>query len=187
MYQCILCENVFSEDGSYPYWYYADGTTPQLSWICERCFTILVKHCELQKENEPQQTTLRELVKDIAEIHLNDQQVWNCGSDTEAWMPPPEIEAQLDMPLYRNRVLGNANTIEFNYVGMQLGLCDFMDQEYPSLFIKLPMSTPCPDCGAAVGEPHTEDCDIARCTKCCRQRISCDCRGKRESVWMGSW
>jgi hypothetical protein len=152
MCQCILCETVISEDGSYPYWHYADGTTPHLSWICERCFTILVKHCQLQEENELQQTTLRELMNEIAEIHLNDQQVWNCGRDAEAWMPPPEIVAQLDMPLVRRRIIGNADAFEIDYVGLQVGLCDFMDQEYPTLFVKLPSSAPCPDCGAGVGQ-----------------------------------
>ncbi|MGA2063272.1 MAG: hypothetical protein ABSG67_22605 [Thermoguttaceae bacterium] len=45
----------------------------------------------------------------------------------------------------------------------------------------------CPDCGVQVGQPHDKDCDIARCPRSGRQRISCDCRTKKESIWTGSW
>lgn len=33
----------------------------------------------------------------------------------------------------------------------------------------------CPDCGVEEGRLHEEGCDQERCTRCLRQRISCDC------------
>jgi DNA-directed RNA polymerase subunit RPC12/RpoP len=47
----------------------------------------------------------------------------------------------------------------------------------------------CPDCGVDVGEEHYQNCDVARCTKCGGQYISCDCsiRSKAIDNWSGLW
>ena len=64
------------------------------------------------------------------------------------------------------------------------------------------MSTPenastCPDCAAAVGQPHKDGCDVARCLQTGEQRLQCgsddfpddehpglDCG---EDTWTGEW
>jgi len=38
-----------------------------------------------------------------------------------------------------------------------------------------PLHQFCPDCTAALGEFHYEDCDIEICPKCQRQLLSCEC------------
>lgn len=47
---------------------------------------------------------------------------------------------------------------------------------------------PCHDCGARVGMPHEDGCDVARCMWSGGQRLSClmshDCG---EDVWTGQW
>ena len=45
----------------------------------------------------------------------------------------------------------------------------------------------CHDCGVIPGQKHHEGCDVARCTTCGGQRLSCDCEEENEDVWDGIW
>lgn len=48
----------------------------------------------------------------------------------------------------------------------------------------------CPDCAVAPGESHISGCDVARCTACGYQRISCEHGGSQagwDALWTGIW
>jgi len=51
------------------------------------------------------------------------------------------------------------------------------------------VARPCPDCGAAVGQPHYAGCDVERCSSCGGQYILCGCAGNDPSAgaWSGEW
>ena len=44
----------------------------------------------------------------------------------------------------------------------------------------------CYDCGVKPGEPHIPGCDVARCTECGMQELSCEHEAPME-VWTGLW
>lgn len=43
----------------------------------------------------------------------------------------------------------------------------------------------CPDCGASELSRHSERCDVARCSACGLQRLTCECSSGRPTVWDG--
>ena len=45
----------------------------------------------------------------------------------------------------------------------------------------------CHDCGVIPGTIHHEGCDVARCTTCGGQRLSCQCQDGEPDVWDGVW
>jgi len=53
----------------------------------------------------------------------------------------------------------------------------------------------CPDCACGIGEEHSENCDVQRCSGCGGQRLSCFCGedGKKDkhdfskTTWSGFW
>lgn len=48
---------------------------------------------------------------------------------------------------------------------------------------------PCPECSVKPGKPHKPGCDVARCTNCGGQAITCDCPEDvgAGDVWDGRW
>ena len=49
--------------------------------------------------------------------------------------------------------------------------------------------TNCPDCNAAPGHKHLDQCDVERCSVCGGQHFSCECEGhdKAFARWTGFW
>jgi len=46
----------------------------------------------------------------------------------------------------------------------------------------------CHDCSVSIGSKHLVGCDVARCLKCGRQRLSCDCDDSGDGdIWTGLW
>lgn len=45
----------------------------------------------------------------------------------------------------------------------------------------------CPDCSVKVNEKHLTNCDVARCTVCSGQLLSCGCDNGSPDVWTGLW
>lgn len=46
---------------------------------------------------------------------------------------------------------------------------------------------PCPDCAAAIGEDHGDNCDVARCLNTGSQRLCCYCDKCGDDKWDGRW
>jgi len=45
----------------------------------------------------------------------------------------------------------------------------------------------CGDCGVPSMTKHEENCDIAKCTSCGLQRLSCFCEDGDSDIWEGLW
>jgi hypothetical protein len=45
----------------------------------------------------------------------------------------------------------------------------------------------CPDCGVNPNQQHLNNCDVARCTICGRQKLGCDCEKGENDIWEGIW
>lgn len=45
----------------------------------------------------------------------------------------------------------------------------------------------CPDCDVEPGEKHHPGCDVARCSICGTQLLSCDCEDGQPDIWSGEW
>ena len=61
---------------------------------------------------------------------------------------------------------------------------EICERLWEEAFVKL---RPCHDCGVKPGERHQEGCDVARCTSCKGQRLSCDCEDGEPEIWTGIW
>jgi len=46
---------------------------------------------------------------------------------------------------------------------------------------------PCHDCGAVPSEIHKQGCDVARCSICGGQLLSCGCSDGQPDIWDGMW
>ena len=45
----------------------------------------------------------------------------------------------------------------------------------------------CPDCGVPPETTHLGGCDVAHCTVCSRQCLTCECEGEHSDVWTGEF
>ena len=45
----------------------------------------------------------------------------------------------------------------------------------------------CPDCGVEPNQQHLDGCDVARCSICGGQLLSCNCENKQPDIWTGLW
>ena len=48
-------------------------------------------------------------------------------------------------------------------------------------------SEPCHDCGVKPGTVHEPGCDVARCSICKGQLLSCGCEKGEPDIWDGLW
>ena len=45
----------------------------------------------------------------------------------------------------------------------------------------------CHDCGAKPGKVHKDNCDVAICSVCGGQLLSCGCKDGQPDIWTGIW
>jgi len=69
----------------------------------------------------------------------------------------------------------------------QMGLNESEIAEIAERLWKEEEISKCPDCQVEPGENHDEMCDVARCTSCKGQRLSCDCEDGEPDIWTGKW